>query len=141
MGTDLAFPREDPRFVHIDPVPQTELARFYADADAFVLTSREEGLAYVQAQALASGLPVICTDRTGGADLAHTPALAQRISIIPHDDLCALVAAVAGLRDRHKASEGLPPLADADRETLSWKAYGRRYAQQITAYFGLHSCS
>ena len=141
MGTDLAFPREDPRFVHIDPVPQTELARFYADADAFVLTSREEGLAYVQAQALASGLPVICTDRTGGADLAHTPALAQRISIIPHDDLCALVAAVAGLRDRHKASEGLLPLADADRETLSWKAYGRRYAQQITAYFGLHSCS
>src|SRR5258705_187688 len=71
IDTDLAFPREDPRFVQIDPVPQTELARFYAEADAFVLASREEGLAVMQAQALASGLPVICTDRTGGSR-AHT---------------------------------------------------------------------
>ena len=107
IGSDLAFPTDDPRFVHIDPVPQTELARFYAEADAFVLASREDGFGVVLAQALASGLPVICTDRTGGADLAHTPALAQRITVIPHDDLSALVAAVAGLRDRHKAGERL----------------------------------
>ena len=78
IGSDLAFPTDNPRFVHIDPVPQTELARFYAEADAFVLASREDGFGVVLAQALASGLPVICTDRTGGADLAHTPALAQR---------------------------------------------------------------
>jgi glycosyltransferase involved in cell wall biosynthesis len=136
IGSDLVFPKDNPRFVHIDTVPQTELARFYADADAFVLTSREEGLAYVQAQALASGLPVICTDRTGGADLAHTPALAQRISIIPHDDLCALVAAVVGLRDRHHAGHYPKPLADSDREALSWAAYGRRYAEKIAADFG-----
>ena len=95
------------------PCRRRELARFYAEADAFVLASREEGLAYVLAQALASGLPVICTDRTGGADLAHTPALAQRITIIPHDDLSALVAAVVGLRDRHKAGERPKPLADS----------------------------
>jgi hypothetical protein len=55
-------------------------------------------------QALAGGLPVICTDRAGGADLGHTTAaLAQYITVIPHDDLSALVAAVVGLRDRHKA--------------------------------------
>lgn len=28
-----------------------------------------------------------------------------------------------------------PPLTDADRETLSWAAYGRRYAEQIAAHF------
>ena len=54
----------------------------------------------------------------------------------PSDDLSALVAAVAGLRDRRKAGECLPPLADSDRETLSWAAYGRRYAEQIAADFG-----
>ena len=137
MIGDLAFPEDDSRFVHIDSVQQPRLRQFYADADAFVLASREEGLAYVLSQALASGLPVICTDRTGGADLAHTPALAQRITIIPHNDLSALASAVARLRDRRKAGERLPPLADTDRETLSWDAYGRRYAEQIAADFRL----
>ena len=136
-GRRSSFSDERIRALSISiPCRRRELARFYAEADAFVLASREDGFGVVLAQALASGLPVICTDRTGGADLAHTPALAQRITIIPHDDLCALVAAVAGLRDRHKAGERLPPLADADRETLSWKAYGRRYAEQIAADFG-----
>jgi len=135
IGTDLAFPTGDARFVHLDPVPQTELARFYAEADAFVLASRQDGFGVVLAQALASGLPVICTDRTGGADLAHTPALAERITIIPHDDLSAIIAAIAGLRDRHKSGERLLPLANPDRETLSWTAYGRRYAEQIAADF------
>jgi len=135
IGRDLPFPIDDLRFVHIDPVPQFQLRRFYAEADAFILASRQDGFAVVLAQALASGLPVICTDRTGGRDLQHTPALAQRVAVIPHDDLPALSAAVAGLRDRLKAGERLPPLADSDRETLSWKAYGRRYAEQIATDF------
>jgi starch synthase len=133
IGCDLAFPIDDPRFVHIDSVPQFQLRRFYAEADAFILASRQDGFGVVLAQALASGLPVICTDRTGGRDLAHTPALAQRVTVIPHDDFPALSAAVAGLRDRLKH---LPPLADSDRETLSWNVYGRRYAEQIAADFG-----
>jgi starch synthase len=141
FGSDLVFPTDNPRFLHTDPVQQTELARFYAGADAFVIASREDGFGVVLAQALASGLPVICTDRTGGADLAHTPTLAERITIIPHDDLSALVAAVAGLRDRHKAGECVPLLADPDRKTLSWTAYGRRYAEQIAADFGECSCA
>jgi glycosyltransferase involved in cell wall biosynthesis len=132
----LAFPTGDARFVHLDPVPQTELARFYAEADAFVLASRQDGFGVVLAQALASGLPIICTDRTGGADLAHTLALAERITIIPHDDLSALIAAIAGLCNRCKSGERLLPLADSDRATLSWAAYGRRYAAEIATYFG-----
>jgi len=28
-----------------------------------------------------------------------------------------------------------PPPSDADRETLSWAAYGRRYAERIAADF------
>jgi hypothetical protein len=76
-------------------VPQSELARFYADADAFVLTSREEGLALVQARASSH---LHGSYRRGGSR-AHTgPATTH------FDDLCALVAAVAGLRDRQKAA-------------------------------------
>ena len=101
----LGFPTGDARFVHLDPVPQTELAQFYAEADAFVLASRKDGFGVVLAQALAGGLPVICTDRTGGADLGHRPALAQYITVIPHDDLSALVAAVVVIA---RPSQGRP---------------------------------
>jgi glycosyltransferase involved in cell wall biosynthesis len=132
IGCDLAFPTDDRRFVHIDAVPQTELWRFYANAGVFVLASREDGFGVVLAQALASGLPIICTDRTGGADLAHTPALARRIKVVPSEDLAALVAAIGEVRGRLKC---FPPLTDVDRETLSWAAYGRRYAERIAANF------
>ena len=131
IGRDLAFPISDPRFVHMDFVPQPQLRRFYSEADAFILASREDGFGVVLAQALASGLPIICTDRTGGADLAHTPALAKRIKIIPSDDYAAIVAAISELRDRLEGAHCFPPLSNADRETLSWAAYGRRYSERI----------
>jgi glycosyltransferase involved in cell wall biosynthesis len=136
IGSDLAFPTDHPRFVHIDPVPQSELGRFYSDASACVLASRQDGFGMVLSQALASGLPVICTDRTGGKDLAHTPALARRLMVIPNNDLAALVAAISELRGRLEMGTYFSPLADSDRETLSWAAYGRRYSEQIAADFG-----
>lgn len=125
---DLKFPQDCARFSHFDAVQPWELAKFYGSADAFVLASREEGLSTVIAQALAIGLPVVCTDRTGGADLSHTSALAERITVVPHDDPAALSDAMAQYRDR---TRGWPPLSDADRETLSWAAYARRYNDEL----------
>ena len=49
--------------------PRTELYRYYSRGSVFVLPSIEEGLALVQAQAMACGLPVIATTNTGAADL------------------------------------------------------------------------
>jgi glycosyltransferase involved in cell wall biosynthesis len=141
ISRDLPFPNDDPRFVHIDPVPQPQLQRFYARADAFILASREDGFGVVLGQALASGLPVICTDRTGGADLAHTSALAKYIKVVPSDDLAALVGAISELRGRIATGEYFLPLTDADRETLSWAAYGRRYAEQIAGYSVQAGCA
>jgi glycosyltransferase involved in cell wall biosynthesis len=130
---DLDFPANDDRFVHADPVPQGELARFYAAGDVFVLASREEGLGMVLSQALASGLPVICTDRTGGADLAHTAALAARITVVPAGDTDALAYAISTWCDRLRVRADLPPLAATERETLSWAAYARRYSDELFA--------
>ena len=130
---DLDFPAGNDRFIHIDPVPQAELACLYAAADVVVLASRQDGFGMVLAQALASGLPLICTDRTGGADLAHTPALAARITLVPHDDAGALACAIAKWRDRWRAGERLPLLPETDREKLSWAAYARRYNDELLA--------
>ena len=130
---DLDFPIDDDQFLHLDPAPQPELARFYAAADVFVLASRQDGFGMVLAQALASGLPLICTDRTGGADLAHTPALAARVTVVPHDDVNALAGAIARWRDRWHIGERLPRLAETDREKLSWAAYAWRYNDELLA--------
>jgi glycosyltransferase involved in cell wall biosynthesis len=133
---DLDFPSDDERFVHIDPVSQPELTRFYVAADVFVLASRQDGFGMVLSQALASGLPVICTERTGGADLAHTPALAARITVVPAGDVDALSSAIAAWRNRVRAGADLPPLATSDRETISWVSYGRRYNDELLSTIG-----
>jgi len=132
---DLPFPKDDENFSHIEPVPQWELKKFYESADAFVHASREEGLSTVLGQALASGLPIICTDHTGGANLAHTPALAERIDVIRQGDVAGLANALARLRDRVNR-EGWRPLSEFDRKTLSWTAYGSRYSDELARAFG-----
>lgn len=131
---DLKFPRKDARFVHFDPVPQQTLQRFYADADAFVLASRQDGFGMVLSQALASGLPIICTDRTGGSNLAHTPALAACITVVPSGDEKALAAAMATVADRVRSGRQ-PALNDPDRQTLSWTSYGLRYNDELLRSF------
>jgi glycosyltransferase involved in cell wall biosynthesis len=50
-------------------VPRKDLWRFYSQASVLVLASVEEGLALVQAQAMACGVPVIATTNTGAEDL------------------------------------------------------------------------
>jgi starch synthase len=137
VGTigDLAFPEGDERLVHIDAVPEPELARFYAEGDIFVLASRQDGFGLVLAQALASGLPVICTDHTGGADLAHTSALADRITIVPHNDTQALAAAISAVSAQLHAGWRFAPLTENDRDTLSWAAHGQRYNAELMRSF------
>ena len=58
----------------------------------------KDGFGVVLSQALASGLSIVCTDRTGA--VAHAPALARRIKVVLGDNLCALIAAISELRAR-----------------------------------------
>jgi alpha-maltose-1-phosphate synthase len=50
-------------------IPRSELYRYYSQGSIFVLPSIEEGLAVVQPQAMACGLPVIASTNTGADDL------------------------------------------------------------------------
>ena len=128
---DVEFPRGDSQFEHIGPVPQWDLPRYYAKADVLVLASREEGLALVQLQALSSGLPVVCTTRTGGGDLALSPGLADRIAVVPPDDAEALAHALNRTLDVFGSS--WKRLPEAERAALSWTAYAERYVANLRA--------
>ena len=50
-------------------IPQARLSESYAQGSVFVMPSLEEGLAMVQVQAMACGLPLIYTTNSGGEDL------------------------------------------------------------------------
>ncbi|MGA2236628.1 MAG: glycosyltransferase family 4 protein [Terriglobales bacterium] len=124
---DAPLPRE-PDFKHYSPVEQHHLTGFYARSHVFGLASRQDGLALVQAQALASGLPVVCTDRTGGEDLREYLENPDSVSVVPSDDPRALASALQIALDKARSVKGLRDLLGPGRAALSWRAYGMRYA-------------
>ena len=126
---DLPLPT-DPGFEHVASLPQDKLPEYYAQADVFALASREEGLALVQVQALACGLKVVCTTRTGGEDLQRGAA-AGSIITVPPDDPVALAHALRQALDEHP-EPGVPrDRLGTSRPDYSWAAYAARYEDRI----------
>ena len=133
MG-DASFP-DHPRFVHYLPVPQWKLKHFYSAVHVFALASREEGLAMVLCQALASGLSIVCTDRTGGADLAGLPGLARFVRVVPAGHSNALRRALVQALDEVASTE-ITPITDTERQALSWKRYASEHLQLMKEMLG-----
>ncbi|MFO7652369.1 MAG: glycosyltransferase [Candidatus Krumholzibacteriia bacterium] len=65
-------------------------------ADVFVLSSRWEGLPLVLLEAMASGLPVVCTRIAGVGDLVEEGGAGL---VVPPGDAAALAAAIGSLLD------------------------------------------
>ncbi len=61
--------RFDDRVSHRDAMPQAELPEEYRRADLFVFPTIEDGFGLVLTQAMAAGLPVLCTTNCAGPDL------------------------------------------------------------------------
>lgn len=124
---DCPFPHNHPRCRHIPKVEQRDLPGVYNQADAFVLASRQDGFGVVACQALACGLPVVCTTKTGGPDIRHTETLRSRMHVVEAGDKTALANGLRYMRNRLVNGPALPPLTETDRGTLSWAGFARRY--------------
>ena len=82
----------------VGPVPRAEMAAHYQWADVFLLPSLCEGSATVVYEALAQGLPVICTPHTGsvvrdGIDgfivpIRDVSAIVDRLSLLANGSPC-----------------------------------------------------
>ena len=59
----------NPNIIFQKHINQKKLRSFYNNSNLFVTSSLEEGLAVVQIQAMACGLPLICTPNSGGEEL------------------------------------------------------------------------
>ncbi len=132
---DAPYPHS-PRFTHLDPVDQRELPKYYAQAHLFLLASREEGLSLVLVQALACGLPLVCTDQTGGRDLLEIAKDENLVRVFPVDDLDALCGAIRKSMAYALGREGIRALPGEVRERLTWRSYGERYSRKLLEIAG-----
>lgn len=120
---DMDFPK-NAKFTHVDPVDQKQLKEYYNKAKVFVLTSRQEGMALVQMQAIACGLPIVCSMHTGGRDIGDVTGMNEWIFEME-------VYTVEDLKRQILRALDFSKTCDPNTlrlESLSWEAYGKRYA-------------
>ncbi len=79
-------------------LPNAEVARYAAVADAFVLPSLLEALPTVAVEALASGTPVVSADHPGGLELNEI--FGDDVLIVPRRNVDGLAAALVDVLDR-----------------------------------------
>jgi len=114
-------------------LPQKQLKFLMSKSHVLVLPSVEEGLALVQAQAMACGCPVVATAHTGAEDLL-TDGVEGRILPIRRGDL--LTAALQELADHpSKRDQFSRASLERVRGAGGWRDYGnlaiRAYRQLI----------
>jgi glycosyltransferase involved in cell wall biosynthesis len=118
------FKKYEGTFRHFAPVPQSELHWHYSQCSVFALCSVEEGLAMVQAQAMACGLPLICTPNTGCEELITDGVEGF---VVPARGVEAIREKIQLLYDDRDRCRGMGAAARARVERgLTWDDYGNR---------------
>jgi glycosyltransferase involved in cell wall biosynthesis len=104
--------------------------KFMANADAFVLSSRFEGLPGVLIQAMACGAPVVATDcPSGPSEIISAPG--KNGLLVPVDDVQALAAALTRLLDDRPLREMLRREAPRAVERFTVRSSLARYIEAI----------
>lgn len=115
-------------------LPQNELAAIMSRSHALVMPSIEEGLAMVQAQALACGCPVICSTASGGEDL-----LTDGVEgfVVPIRDSAAIATRLQQLADDpHRQKTMREAALQRVRSMGGWAEYGARWEQLLHQLVG-----
>jgi glycosyltransferase involved in cell wall biosynthesis len=117
-------------FVHIPRVDHQELAAYYSRASVFVFPSLDEGMAYVQLEAMACALPVICTFNSGGDSIITDGADGF---VVPVKDEAAIVDRVEFLYLNPQKRDEMARQALEKAKQFSWDAYGEKLANLINS--------
>ncbi len=110
--------------------PQNELYRFYSQGSVFVMPSLEEGMSMVQLQAMACGLPLICTTNTGGDDLITKDG--EEGFVIPIRDVEALKEKILYMYNNQAICQQMGAKAKVKvSRGFTWDDYGNRYIENL----------
>lgn len=107
-----------------------DVGRWLAAADLFCLTSNHEGMPNVVLEAMAAGLPIICTDFESAREIISDPSLGL---IIPRGDDAVLAKTVIDLLDDPARGRRLGDAARAHARTaFSWERLVREMEELYT---------
>ena len=128
---DIIKKYEAPNIKYLGSKPQNELYKFYSQGSVFVIMSIEEGLSMVQLQAMACGLPLICTTNTGGEDLITENG--KEGFVIPIRGVEALKEKLVFLYENPEITKKMGEAAkNRVAEGFSWDDYGDRYVENLS---------
>ena len=102
----------------------------FATANVLVLPSLSDGFGYVVAEAMASGLPVIATTRTGASDIIRE---GQNGYVVEPGDVDALTERLVHLAKHPAVVRELGQCARRTAETLTFHQYRELYKELIAA--------
>ena len=122
---DLEFPKDE-NFVHIDPIPEDQLIKCYSKAKVFIFPSFDDGFGLVLCQATACGLPIVCSQNTGGPTLKQMIEDANNIYVMPEITAKALKEGVKIQLGKCNISE-TRNYVESKMNLFTWEAYGVRY--------------
>lgn len=103
--------------------PEKELYKHYSQGSVFCLPSIEDGFGMVLGQALACGLPIICTENTGGPDLIEN---GKEGFIIPIRDVEKLKEKILILHKNPDLLKSMSEGAIRKAQKATWNEYGDR---------------
>jgi glycosyltransferase involved in cell wall biosynthesis len=105
----------------VGSVPKNQIGQHYDWADVFLLPSICEGSATVTYEALASGLPVICTPNTGAVVRDGADGFT-----VPIRDSAGIVERIEQLNARRELLASMSQNARERAQEFSLEAYGKR---------------
>ncbi len=115
---------------HLSHVPHKELVSYYNQASVFVFPSLDEGMALVQLEALACGLPVICTPNSGGDSVIDN---GEEGFIVPVRDSHSIAEKLLLMLNSPALVAEMSARARAKATAFSWDNYGDNLAAFIGA--------
>jgi glycosyltransferase involved in cell wall biosynthesis len=118
------FTKYNGTFRFVGKVPQGQLRDLYGQCSLFALCSVEDGFGVVLTQAMACGLPILCTTNTGGPDVLTE---GREGFIVPIRDVQALKERILFLYEHRDICAEMGRCAEARAaSSLSWDDYGNR---------------
>lgn len=117
---------------YISSVPHASLNQYYSSANVLVLPSLVEGLALVQLEAIACGIPLITTPNAGGSDI-----ITDGIEgfVVPIRDTEMLKEKLEWCYQHPLELAEMGRAARRQAEQLTWKRYRQNLASQILEIF------
>jgi glycosyltransferase involved in cell wall biosynthesis len=117
-------------FTEVPKMGSRKLVDVYQEADIFVLPSLAEGFGHVYLEALSCGVPIICTENTGAADIIRH---GESGWILPAGDPVALADCLNWALSHRRQLREMRDAARAVAEKHSWQRFREGIREALLA--------